>query len=53
MPYQNQEITSDQGFVYKDIKVEFKDHRLLIENSCLARLFDLKHAVPQTVSLQD
>ena len=53
MPYQNQEITSTQSFAYKDIKVELKDHRLLIENSCLSRLFDLKHAVPQTVSLID
>ena len=51
--YQNQEITSDHGFVYKDIKVELKDHRLLIENSRLSRLLELKHAVPQTLSLKD
>jgi hypothetical protein len=53
MSYQNQEITSTQSFTYKDIKVELKEHRLLIENSRLARLFELKHAVPQTISLKD
>jgi hypothetical protein len=53
MPYQNQEVTAAQNFTYKDIKIELKDHRLLIENSRLARIFDLKHAIPQTVSLKD
>ncbi len=53
MPYQDWEITSEHSFSYKDIRVELKEHMLLIENSRLSRLFDLKHAVPKTVSLKD
>lgn len=49
----SREITSEQCFVYKDIRVELKNQMLLTGNSRLSRLFNLKHAVPQTISLID